>query len=395
MRFRANFAYVDAQTSAGQDIPLCRLRYEGSASSWGFAVYRATHHDYRSAVLPGGSPIGTPEEALDSACASRLEDPGAAAARPFADDPVPVTTNSAPGSSLGGTPTVFVAHDSRRARLRSRTRGPASDAAACRERFFAHLDRDIGLQAFNVLNDIFLFVKDVDRRFVYYNDAFQRLMDLDFPDELIGLRDEDISPQYLVERYRQADELVLSGNTLHDIIELVRNSTDGYDWFLTSKFPAADCDGHVVGVVGLTRKLRNREEDPVAASISDLAPAVDLMLRDYRRHLSLKELATAACLSTSEFSRVFKRRFHAAPHQYLLQIRLDLACELLATSDYSLALIAELTGFYDQSHMSNALVKAKGISPREYRRRVRHSELPDAPVPVPASSLMSLADHSS
>jgi AraC-like DNA-binding protein len=236
------------------------------------------------------------------------------------------------------------------------------------------------LQAFDVLDDIFLFAKDADRRFVYYNTAFERLMGLAFPGELIGLQDEDVSPQYLVERYRYADQLVLRGARLDDIIELVRSSSVGYDWFITSKFPATDRDGRVIGLVGLTRKLSSREGDPVAASISNLAPAVDLMLLEYHRNLSIRELAGAACLSTSEFSRVFKRRFHVTPHQYLLQIRLELACELLATSDYSVGHIAKLTGFYDQSHMTNALVNARGVSPREYRKQFRISRPSDTPI---------------
>ena len=393
VRFRGNFAYIGGRTVADVTLPLCRLHYEGSASSWGFAVYRAKSEDYESTALPGGSTAGTPEEGLDRACAIHLGDPARLPALPLAHGPADLPGDSGRASSIGGTPTVFFGHDSRSAQLRSRSRDPASDADACRDRFFARLDRDIGLQAFDVLDDIFLFAKDADRRFVYYNTAFQRLMGLAFPDELIGLRDEDISPQYLVERYRHADELVLQGARLDDIIELVRNSPTGYDWFITSKFPATDRDGRVIGLVGLTRKLSSREGDPVAASISDLAPAVDLMLLEYHRNLSIRELAAAACLSTSEFSRVFKRRFHVTPHQYLLQIRLELACELLATSDYSVGHIAKLTGFYDQSHMTNALVNARGVSPREYRKEFRISRPPDTPVPVdpqsPATSIMS------
>ena len=77
VRFRANFAYVDAQHHDGSVLKLCRLRYGGSASIWGFAIYRASHDDYEDAVLPSGMPVGSPEEALDCACGLYLNDPTA------------------------------------------------------------------------------------------------------------------------------------------------------------------------------------------------------------------------------------------------------------------------------------------------------------------------------
>ena len=61
----------------GTTLKLCRLRYAGSANSWGFAIYRASHDDYEDSFLPTGLPVGTPEEALDTACGLYLNDPTA------------------------------------------------------------------------------------------------------------------------------------------------------------------------------------------------------------------------------------------------------------------------------------------------------------------------------
>ena len=77
LRFRSNFAYVDGMVTEGPTIPLCRLRYGGSASLWGFAIYRASHDDYEDSILPAGYPAGTPQEALDCACGLYLNDPTA------------------------------------------------------------------------------------------------------------------------------------------------------------------------------------------------------------------------------------------------------------------------------------------------------------------------------
>jgi hypothetical protein len=77
VRFRGRFAYVEGELSSGEVLPLCRLRYAGSASLWGFATYLASRDSYQDSVLPSGLPIGTPEEALDTACGLYLADPSA------------------------------------------------------------------------------------------------------------------------------------------------------------------------------------------------------------------------------------------------------------------------------------------------------------------------------
>ena len=68
VRYHGEFAYVAGQLPDGTTLPLCRLRYAGSATSWGFAIYRASHDDYQRSVLPSGYPAGTPQEAFDGAC---------------------------------------------------------------------------------------------------------------------------------------------------------------------------------------------------------------------------------------------------------------------------------------------------------------------------------------
>jgi hypothetical protein len=73
VRYRANFAYIDALLPDGSTQKLCRLRYVGSAHGWQFAIYRASH----DAIFPTGLPAGTCEDALDTACDLYLSDPTA------------------------------------------------------------------------------------------------------------------------------------------------------------------------------------------------------------------------------------------------------------------------------------------------------------------------------
>ena len=73
-RYHGSFAYITGVLRNGEQIPLCRLRYGGSAHSFGFAIYSAARERYEDALLRTGLPTGTPQEALDTACTVHLAD---------------------------------------------------------------------------------------------------------------------------------------------------------------------------------------------------------------------------------------------------------------------------------------------------------------------------------
>jgi hypothetical protein len=74
VRYRGTFAYVSGQLD-GEVLPLCRLRYGGSATRWGFAIYQASKDGYEDSVLPTGGFAGAPQDALDCACGLYLSSP--------------------------------------------------------------------------------------------------------------------------------------------------------------------------------------------------------------------------------------------------------------------------------------------------------------------------------
>src|SRR5580700_5784431 len=71
-RYHGSFAYITGVLPGGEQIPLFRLRYGGSAHSFGFAIYSPARDRYEDAVLLTGLPIGSPQEALDTACTLHL-----------------------------------------------------------------------------------------------------------------------------------------------------------------------------------------------------------------------------------------------------------------------------------------------------------------------------------
>ena len=68
------------------------------------------------------------------------------------------------------------------------------------------------------------------------------------------------------------------------------------------------------------------------------------------------------------FARLFKRSTGSAPHQYVLQQRIERAASLLRSTPLPIAEIAHRCGFNDQSHLANSFKRMHGQSPSAFRR---------------------------
>lgn len=228
------------------------------------------------------------------------------------------------------------------------------------------------ISAFDHVPDLFIFVKNADRVFVDCSEPFVSLMGCRSKAQIIGKRDEDFSPEYLVEHYRNYDIAVLeTGEPLIDLVELVRNRDGSYDWFVSTKTAIRNPEGAITGLLGVTRSLTIKEA--ASDSLRTLTPAIELITRDYARALTVGDLAGSVLMSPSNFSRLFKQHFGVTPHKYLLRVRLMAACDLLATTSLSIGEISVRTGFYDTSHLTHELRRNRGMTPTDYRSEYQTS----------------------
>ena len=83
--------------------------------------------------------------------------------------------------------------------------------------------------------------------------------------------------------------------------------------------------------------------------------------------LSLARLAEVAGISPSYFARLFRNSFGIPPHRYLLERRLAGARDLLRSKRHSIAEIAAMTGFSDQSHLTRLFKRQFDLTPQQFR----------------------------
>lgn len=119
---------------------------------------------------------------------------------------------------------------------------------------------------------------------------------------------------------------------------------------------------------------------PSAQENADISP-VDQAILYIRSHIgqsiSVDELASHVCLSTSYFAHLFKRRTGFSPAEYIIKSRIEHARVLLAHSTMPISEIATEVGYSSSGSLINLFVKRIGMSPRQYR--ISHQSLPLSP----------------
>ncbi|WP_331373360.1 AraC family transcriptional regulator [Sinorhizobium chiapasense] len=98
--------------------------------------------------------------------------------------------------------------------------------------------------------------------------------------------------------------------------------------------------------------------------------AKELLEANLDGDISLRALAMECGLSRSHFTRAFRATTGVAPHQWLLQRRIERAKDLLHDTKQTIAEVALSCGFADQSHFTRIFTRVVGTSPHAWRQSV-------------------------
>lgn len=94
---------------------------------------------------------------------------------------------------------------------------------------------------------------------------------------------------------------------------------------------------------------------------------VDHLSAHFAEDVAVEDLARLASLSPDHFSRLFRESIGETPHQFVLSFRVERAKEYLRDADRTLAQVAVLCGFSDQSHLTRVFKKKTGTTPSAFR----------------------------
>jgi AraC family transcriptional regulator len=115
----------------------------------------------------------------------------------------------------------------------------------------------------------------------------------------------------------------------------------------------------------LARADRTRHPTDVSRGVR---AALEVIHESRDPGLSVSVIAAQVGVHPAHLSRAFRRQFGRTPSAMLQSVRMERAIRLITGADMSLGEVALETGFFDQSHMTNAFTRSLGVTPASLRR---------------------------
>jgi two-component system, response regulator YesN len=105
-----------------------------------------------------------------------------------------------------------------------------------------------------------------------------------------------------------------------------------------------------------------------ARKASQITPAMEFVNTNYARSISLNEVSKAAHLSPSRLAHVFKEHTGLTVVDYITQVRIGRAKELLLSTSKSCIDICYEVGYSNQSYFTRTFREQTGMTPRQFRQ---------------------------
>ena len=131
----------------------------------------------------------------------------------------------------------------------------------------------------------------------------------------------------------------------------------------SSSLSRAGCFSRFYRILSRLEKSRDGKSDLIRAAIGYIAKNLsdpELTNEKISRELSISEIY---------FRRLFKGECGVTPKQYILNMRISLAKELLIDGLSSVGAVSEMCGFASLYHFSRAFKSICGVTPTEYAGR--------------------------
>jgi len=125
------------------------------------------------------------------------------------------------------------------------------------------------------------------------------------------------------------------------------------------------CDSQVKKIVDRLPVIKQSTRQEI---LQRMLNVTDYIYAFYDQSLSLEELAAASCLSKFHFLRLFKIAFGKTPHQFINDVRICRAQELLTHASLDVHEVAARVGFQNSSSFSRSFFQRTGMYPTLFKK---------------------------
>lgn len=97
----------------------------------------------------------------------------------------------------------------------------------------------------------------------------------------------------------------------------------------------------------------------------------DHIFKNFQKAIQLSEIAEMAYMTPTAFCRFFKQRTNKTFFQFLIELRVEHACQLLGSEqEYKINEVSELCGFNSVSNFNRKFKSIKGQTPTAYKKAI-------------------------
>ena len=119
-------------------------------------------------------------------------------------------------------------------------------------------------------------------------------------------------------------------------------------------------------LLALTNEVKNAKEARVYSPV--IRAVLGYLIANYSGEISVNSLSQKYNVSPEYLSRLFKKEIGVAITEYISDLRLKKATDLLKSEKLSVSDISQYVGYTDQNYFARAFKKRYGVSPTLYRK---------------------------
>lgn len=239
--------------------------------------------------------------------------------------------------------------------------------------FIDELRFDTNVRAlFEVIPHLHFFIKDRAGRLTFCNSTHRHgLFRFKNATAIYGKENFDFFPSVLAAAFAEDDRYVMkTGKPIMERIELNITNSGVLSWFCTTKIPARNVKGKIVGLIGISRRLDNADENFNEFNL--LMPSIEYIHEHRSDKMQLSALARLCHMTETTFRRKFKTLFRMTPMKFIVRMRIHDACSRLTGGSDSVGEVAYRSGFEDQNYFARQFRLMMGTTPTEFRKSYRN-----------------------
>jgi two-component system response regulator YesN len=117
-----------------------------------------------------------------------------------------------------------------------------------------------------------------------------------------------------------------------------------------------------------------------ARKVTQIRPAINYIDANYNKPITLADVARASHLSVSRLAHIFKEQMGITIIDYLTNVRIERAKQLLLATDQNCTEVCFEIGYNNQSYFTRTFKGLVGMTPRQFRVRNQRKEKISAPL---------------